>query len=141
MAGIETAGLVLGVFPVLVELIGWSSGGSTHPSRDALTLVTSLRTVETIFNNSVASLLHDVAIEPLQVAELLRNPTGPLWHDELLNRHVTACLGDQARQILDQVNEIYRTVDKLRAKMPVSILSYCISRGRPATLIYISPAF
>lgn len=116
-SGIEAAGLVLGIFPVVIQTVDWYRGVVT--GRDVKLLVDSLRTYELIFYNAVENLLRStVPIGELKV--LLDDKTGAAWKSKSLNDNVTEHLGQAAECILGKISDIYKTLLRLKRKLPVS---------------------
>ena len=120
LSGIEAAGLALAIFPVVVEMVDWYGGNVT--GRDSKLLAESLRNHERMFLNSLESLLRSV-VPAGELQILLSDLTGEAWRDQVLNSKVAEHLGCEVDSIMEKIDEIYRTVLKLKDKLPVGSLS------------------
>lgn len=118
MIGIDAAGLVLAILPIVVQIVGWYD--MRVSGRDAKHLAESLENNRKIFLNSIEFLLRS-AVPAAQVKALLDNPEGAAWSEESLQQRVSDHLGDEADHILEKIEIIYKTVVKLQEKLPVSL--------------------
>jgi hypothetical protein len=117
VAGIETAGLALAVFPIVIKIVDWYS--SSVSGRDTKLLAESLKNNEKMFLNSVESLLLCV-VPAAELQILLDDLEGDPWRSQSLGDKVAKHLGCEADSILEKINDIYKTVLKLKDKLPVS---------------------
>jgi hypothetical protein len=117
MSGLEAVGLCLAVFPIVIEMVERYSGLVT--GRDIKHLAESLKNNEQIFVNTVETLLRSTVPAP-QLVTLLSDLEGDLWRDDELRRSVSHKLGQGADIVLDKISDIYKTVLKLKEKLPVS---------------------
>lgn len=137
MSGIDIVGLVLSVFPVVVEIVGWYV--PRVKGRDANLLAESLRNNEQMFLNSVEQLLR-CTVPPGELQTLLADRGGEAWRSKSLNDRVADHLGERADAILENVKDIYKTVSALQKKLPVCRMRFPFDhianedRGRPATM-------
>lgn len=113
-AGIEMAGLALAVFPVAIKTINWYSGMVT--SHEIKLLADSLNINKLIFLQSVEYLLRSV-VSTAKLRELLDNLQGPAWKDKALAEQVANHLGADYDNIVETMNDIYRTILKLTQKL------------------------
>ena len=87
MSGIEVAGLCLGAFPILVNLIqGYKEGcqplGNWFRFRKTFfTLIQSIRYQETRWQNNVKILLLPLVEGDEELQQLLTEPGGAAWKD------------------------------------------------------------
>lgn len=116
-AGIETAGLALAVFPIVIGIVDWYSGGVS--GRDIKLLAESLKNNEKMFLNSVESLLRCI-VPAAELQILLDDLEGDPWRSQTLSAKVAEHLGCEADSILEKINDIYKTVLNLKEKLPVS---------------------
>lgn len=117
MSGIETAGLVLAVFPLVIDAVTKYNG--LVKGRDCKVLGESLKNNEQMFLNSVEFLLRST-IPPEDLRVLLDDMTGELWKSEWLAARVTEHLGREAESVFKKIDDIYKTVSRLKQKLPVS---------------------
>ena len=117
VAGIEVAGLVLAVFPAVIEVVDLYSGAIT--GRDIRRLAGSLANQKHIFKNVLEGILRSIVSEA-KLQELLDDPRGDAWKDETLNEDIRRRLGTEADIILNQISGIYQTMVKLQEKLPVN---------------------
>ena len=123
MSGVEAAGIILAVIPIVVEIIDWYE--SRVRGRDTKHLVESLKNNRHIFLNSIESLLLS-AVPAAEVQALLRHPDGTGWKDKSLESRVSDVLGHDANIIFSKIQHIYKTLVKLQKKLPVSITQHLV---------------
>lgn len=116
-AGIEVAGLLLAIFPVVIAVVNWYGDRVTF--RDIKFLAEQLGNHKQMFLNTLAQMLLSV-VSPLEAGRLLNDPDAAAWKDVRLNDRILEHLGPQANRILGQIGEIYRTVLVLQEKLTVS---------------------
>jgi hypothetical protein len=118
MSGIEVAGIVLAVLGTLIQGVGGYKEVIT--GRDVNLLVESLKDNKIMFSNSIEYLLRSV-LPTEELTRLLNNPTGDQWKDDDLHERVIAHLGQDAETILQKIDDIYTTLERLQRKLPVSL--------------------
>lgn len=100
MSGVEIAGLVLGAFPIVVQLIeGYKEGCQPLTSwlrfrKTFLGLIQGIRYQETRLDNNVRRLLLPLVEEEEELNELLNNPGGDGWKDPKLEEALRCRLGN-----------------------------------------------
>jgi hypothetical protein len=119
MSGFEVIGVVLGVYPVVVNIYQ----GLRKSNQGVEALIRGLKTEEIIYNEWVSHLLGPNVSE----AELFRlkatrgSSTEDLagWHDFHLQTNLTARLGfAKAAHILTSVREINQLLESMRVDLP-----------------------
>jgi endonuclease/exonuclease/phosphatase family metal-dependent hydrolase len=118
MSGIEAAGLVLALFPLVIDVVTKYNG--LVKGRDIKILDESLKNNEQMFLNSVEFLLQST-IPPEDLTVLLGDFNGDLWKSEWLADRVTKHLGREAESVFQKIEDIHKTVSKLKQKLPVSV--------------------
>ena len=112
ITGVETAGLILAVFPIVVEgLKTWREGADSlkawRKTRQTLRqYVMKAENQRVIFENTIEELLSDVVQSPQCLSEMLRDPGGDLWRDAKYEECVRAHLDRSHRQFVDTVVEV-----------------------------------
>lgn len=125
MSGIEAAGLALGVFPVVIDMLTKYSG--LIRSRDVKRLANSLANNELIYRNCVKHFLHEVW--PEELATLMGNLEHEKWSSTTLNEEVVQNLGQEAENIVKIIRDIHQTISGLHQKLPVSVnIGKCSTR-------------
>lgn len=117
MSGIEAAGLALAVFPLVLDAVAKYNGLVT--GRDIKLLSESLKNNEQMFYNAVEFLLRST-VPPEDLRVLLGDLSSDLWKSEWLSNRVAQNLGHKAGSIFLKIDGIYKTVLKLKQKLPVS---------------------
>ncbi|KAL3488394.1 hypothetical protein BJX62DRAFT_240090 [Aspergillus germanicus] len=93
MSGLEVAGVVLAILPLVVnQLENYVQGLETLKSfrnrtyrRDLQRYLNKTRTHRPQFLNTLEQVLEDAVNDEDEVSELINNPTGPLWGDNTNN--------------------------------------------------------
>lgn len=116
MSGVEVAGLVLGAFPIVIQIIDSYRG--VLAGRDTDFLLETLRNNELIFRNSIRLMLRSI-IPATELDVLLENLGGDVWEDVSLNARMSQ-VGQDADAIIQNLKVIYATLSKLKKKLPVS---------------------
>lgn len=127
MSGLEVAGLVLGVFPVLTQMV--SSYRGELVGRDAAYLLESLRNNELVFRNGIELMLRSI-IPATELEVLLEDLGGDAWKDDALNDRIMTQMGRDARAIIRNLKDIYRTLSRLKQTLPVSRSASAHNRPR-----------
>lgn len=125
MSGIEAAGLALGLFPVVIDMLTKYSG--LIRSRDVERLANSLANNELIYRNCVKHFLHEVW--PEELATLMGNLEDEKWNSTTLKEKVVQNLGQEAENIIKIISDIQQTVPVLHRMLPVSVnIGKCSTR-------------
>lgn len=118
----ETAGLVLGVIPLVIEGLKLYIRGfeTARRYRKYKVLVCSLaRTLEmegTIFSNNCILLLQDLVTEK-ELALLLESPDGLLWKDQVLESKLREKLQASFRPFLQTLASLTVLMEVLKTKI------------------------
>jgi hypothetical protein len=118
MSGIEVAGIVLAVLGALIKGVGGYNEVVT--GRDVNLLVESLKDNKIMFSNSVEYMLRSI-VPADELTRLLNDQTGNTWAKNGLNQRVEAHLGEDAENITQKIDDIYKTLAQLQKKLPVSL--------------------
>jgi hypothetical protein len=122
VTGVETAGLVLAVFPIVVEgLKGYVDGIETIKrywkyAAQLKHLIRILRMEEAKFSNTCTELLHDLVAAP-ELALLLEKPGSWRWRDAELQIKLRARLGRGLHAYLEAVTDMTDILDEFRRKL------------------------
>jgi hypothetical protein len=101
VTGIETAGIILAILPLVVnQLDAYVQGLETIKTfrtkryrRELESYLTRLGTQQAIFLNTLEQLLDDVVDSDDEVRELIGNPTGSSWQDNIFQAKLRKRLG------------------------------------------------
>jgi hypothetical protein len=122
VTGVETAGLVLAVFPVVVEGLKAYLEGIESIKRwwkyvSVLKhLIRVLRMEEAKFSNTCTELLHDLVPAP-ELALLLEKPGGWRWRDADLQINLKQRLGRGFHAYLEAITDMTDILDEFRRKL------------------------
>lgn len=110
--------LALSIFPVVVDTL--TSYSHTFGSRSATDLASKLRTCEAIFKVQLETLLSSIASE--EELDLARTgKVKDLWQRREFSEKLIENLGqDEIQPLLEAAENIYKTLTKLKNKLPVS---------------------
>ena len=112
ITGVETAGLILAVFPIVVEgLKTWKEGADSlktwRKTRQTLRqYVMKAENQRVIFENIIEQLLSDVVQSPQYLSEMLQDPGGELWRNAKYEEGMKAHLDRSYHQFVDTVGEV-----------------------------------
>lgn len=113
VTGIETAGLVLAVFPVFVQVLG-AYLDATSNFRNRRALVRELKVEAILFTNTCATLLEGL-VPPETVMLLL---SGKGWDDRKIHSLLIDRIGvDAAGVFVESVEALSLALEKLRTKL------------------------
>lgn len=138
MSGFEVAGLILGLYPLLVAALAVYN--ETVSGKGARRLVRNLKTEQAIFNNFIHHLLAPPIITEAESARLT-DPTGPdleLWKDTKLQKKLEARLGcENASIVVDILREINELLHWLREELKFSDRGMVTNPPRRARFAFI----
>ncbi len=126
VTGVETAGLVLAVFPLVVEGLKTYLKGVESIKRwwkyvSVLKhLIRLLRMEEAKFSNTCTELLHDLVGAP-QLALLLEKPGGWRWRDADLQIKLRQRLGRGFHAYLEVVTDMTDILEEFRRKLELDV--------------------
>lgn len=118
----ETAGLVLGILPLVIEGLKlyvksietakryWKYAGVVS------SLVETLDVERAIYNNNCVILLQDIVTEN-ELALLLENPGGSFWKDEMLERKLTETLGKSYRPFVQVLTSMSNLMESFKREI------------------------
>lgn len=121
MSGLEVAGLILGIFPVLVE---GAKIAVAHASQfkklkvwrfQLESLRGELSTQKTLFTNLVTLLLQDI-IDAVAVSELLRDAHSSSWKEEDNEKRLRDRLGNSYETVCRLLEDLSNELDSLQQK-------------------------
>ena len=87
ITGVETAGLVLAVFPLVVKALqSWQKGSKSIRSWRKTEQVVKqylmrVQNQYVAFENTIELLLEDIVQSPEHLKDMLQEPCGSLWHE------------------------------------------------------------
>ena len=135
-SGVEVAGLLLGVFPLVIEgLKFYLEGIQTIKKWWKYTsvikhLIRRLRTEETKFYNTCTELLHDLVTAPV-LALLLEKPGGFYWKDADLQIKLRQRLGRSFNSYLEAVTDMTNVLDEFKDMLELGddnkVTNLCLS--------------
>lgn len=112
MSGIEIAGLILGLFPVVVEVL--KSFTSRSMAADIIEMRRMIECEEAIYKNTLEQLLSPHVTE-LQLIGLLNNPMCSFWGDADLNEALEIQLGKVSFKIFGEcIEDISKWLQQIR---------------------------
>lgn len=122
MSGIELAGLILAIFPVVVEGVELYVKGVNalerwwRFSRVLKRLLRRIRLERLKFQQNCEALLCGIT-EPGQLDRLLKDPGGPEWTLPDLQGRLEKQLGDSYHAYMEAAIEIKEMLERLRSKL------------------------
>lgn len=129
ITGVETAGLVLAIFPLLVSALEHYEEGFERFSdwwkfrTEFLGLMHAIGRQAILFDENLEELLSPIISSDAEMDTLLRDPTGPFWR--------RAELEEKLRDRLPKSYPSYRnTIDDMKATMDVLQKKLGIQNGR-----------
>lgn len=118
VSGLEIAGLVLGMFPIVQHAI--SIYNSELNDRDVRNLKRSLETQHTIFLNSIEEIISP-HLNDADCRNLLDDPTGGGWRNPKLNNDLRVRLGTSYDIFIEAVKDIHDMITNLNAEVNVEV--------------------
>jgi len=120
MTGFEAIGVVVGVWPVVVNAL--ASYAATKQGRGANALLHKLRTEEVVYREFVYTLLSaDVPEADLCQLSSRPIPNLHLWKDKALHAKLAMRLGDvKTKGILDTVEEMHKCLTALETMSEIN---------------------
>lgn len=112
LTGVEIAGLILAMFPLVVEgLKTWKQGAEFLRTlrKTKQTLKQYVMKAESqcvIFENIIEELLSDIVQSPQCLSEMLQDPSGNLWRDAKYEEPIRAHLDRSYHQFVGTVAEV-----------------------------------
>ena len=144
ITGVEVAGLVLAVVPVLFSALDFYGRGlerlndAKHYSRNLRSLRRDLSCQINIFQNTVERLLQN-AVPADYVQPLLTNPNGPLWSSEEVQRRLRLFLGCSFYSFCETLTEFKIVVVELHEKVQEGVSGSVSSLHHGKASILIDP--
>ena len=119
MSGIEVAGIVLAVIPLIIA--GFESYDDTRSKLRAIrrhqqelrSINRALRAEHQIFRNTVERLLRS-CLDDQSVDSLMQSVGGPEWSDAGAEKVLKLRLGDSHRICVETIDDVRRNVELLR---------------------------
>lgn len=127
LTGIETAGLILAVFPVVVQLAeGYQKGcksiatGYIGFHRTFQTLLQGVRLQKTRFYNNVRMLLSPLVDSDEELEALLKDPGGERWVSEELEAALQLRLHNSYQSYRDTIDRMQETLADFQKQLGIS---------------------
>lgn len=126
LTGVETAGIVLAAFPVIVQLIeGYKEGCKPLDSwlrfrKTFLSLVQDIRLQETKLESNVRRLLLPLVESDGELQMPLAEPGGPAWFDYELEEALQRRLLNSYESYIDTVGRIQDTLNEFQRQLGIS---------------------
>ncbi|KAE8327555.1 hypothetical protein BDV39DRAFT_204868 [Aspergillus sergii] len=133
VTGIETAGLILAILPMLVnQLDNYARGlekikALRRYRREMEGYATGLSAQYAILLNTLELSLEDVVDDHDERAELISNPKGPGWKDELFQKRLTTKLGRDYHVFIGIVGGLCSLLEELSHKLGLETTDYTIA--------------
>lgn len=133
-SGIETAGLVLAAFPVIVKGLSYYADGLQKIQywrryrRELANYARRLRSQRVRYLNMLESLFDGIVESEEELAALVEDPAGPLWKKAKYDKALSARLDHSYEHFLDSLKAMMETLDAMTAKLgicPSSNVSPC----------------
>jgi hypothetical protein len=125
VTGVETAGLVLAVFPLVVNGLGsYVAGANTLRrwrnermyGRELKHLQRQLETQRVIYLNTLEELLAGIVHSDADRALLINDPSGPTWKHKEYETLLHERLGQSYHAYLATVNDLHESITLLEEK-------------------------
>lgn len=121
MSGIETAGLVLAILPLLVnQLDNYVQGLQAIKSfrtrkyrAEFESYLTTLETQQVAFLDTLEHALEDVVDHEEEVSDFIYNPRGSLWSDEIFQTKLRKKLGRGYSPFVKTIKELANLLEHL----------------------------
>ena len=128
LTGIEVAGLVLAVFPLVINALEHYEDG-LQPLKEWMrfrnefaTFMNALCRQKIFFRQNIEELLGPIVASDFEMAQLLDDPDGPAWKSEELDRKLRARLPGKYEYECYTTTTVYilQLLEKLKAKLNVT---------------------
>ena len=112
VTGVETAGLVLAAFPLILKGIkGWVDGVETlkqwrRARRELKRYAVRLRSQQATWVDTLYQLLNDIVQSDNDLSEMLDDPGGKLWQTPLYERRLRIRLDQSCDPFLANLSEV-----------------------------------
>ena len=121
--GIEVAGLVLGLFPVVMQLVQLARSDPAPP--EIRSLQRTIKTQHTIFLNCLEGLISP-HIDGDDFQELINDPGGAKWNDPKFNAKIKEPLGeDEYLNLMEVISDINVHLTKLKEVLESNVGRIC----------------
>lgn len=123
MSGVEVAGLILGVFPLIVSgLEHWREvakvgGFWWRVRKEYAKCLQDVRFHELLYKRNLEELLLPIVNEADEVARLVRTPGGEDWSNNILQERLEGRLHESYSLYLDIIGEMNEAAEELRKKL------------------------
>lgn len=127
VTGVETAGLVLASFPLVVSVIDAYRNGLKPLRRwwqyrtQVLNLYNAVKSQQIMFQNNIERLLDPIVTSSLQMQRLLNstNMVDPEWQNPGLAENLKRKLSSSYRPYMNTVLRISKTLEELEARLGI----------------------
>ena len=126
VTGVETAGLVLAAFPIIVSLIESYRKG-LEPFRIWAKYCRELKLLRKVIDTESVKLLNtcEQLLEPLvpqkKLATMIMHPGSPSWKDPALHSRLESLLGVSYQSFVGALDDIKEVLDELNEKLDVAL--------------------
>lgn len=124
MSGVEVAGIVLGVIPVIVTALqNYAAGVSTIKTlrkyeRELGSLIRQLKVQTEILRNTCEELLN--GIDPASIVDtMLDNPGGTAWEDSEIDQQLKARLQGAYDPYMATLEDMKEAVEEIRSRLRI----------------------
>jgi uncharacterized membrane protein YccC len=125
MPGLEIAGVVLAVLPLIINQVdNYAKGLETlrlfrkqRYRREFNSYVIRLSTQQTLLRNTIQRLLEDVVQHENDLARLIMDPEGPMWESEALEKELRSKLDDNYDIFVANMAHLLELLQSLRQKL------------------------
>ena len=126
ITGVETAGLVLAAFPLIISALEHYREG-LEPLKDFwkfrtdfLTLIHQIGYQKVVFDENIEELLSPVVTSEEELESLISDPGGPVWHEATLEARLKNRLPRSYEWYCGIVDELNQAMFKLKGKLHIS---------------------
>lgn len=126
MSGIEIAGLLLGVFPLLISALEHYRESAEvlddwwQIKKEYKKCKNEIKVQELAFENNLERFLLPLVVDDNEIAALIAEPGGIKWKDPALEDKLKSRLPKSYEVFLDTIFDIKSTVDGLKEELGVS---------------------
>lgn len=143
MSGLEIAGLVLGAFPIAIEVLGrykevarrlgfWYKIAVEHKRCDS-----QLKFHRLVYVNNLKRLLLPLAgLDDANIDELLQNPAGSRWTEDRTAEILEKRLGDSCDIYLQCMAEFHEWIEAMNRELAFDVTTRQPSRGSAPLVNY-----
>jgi hypothetical protein len=132
MSGIEIVGIVLGVFPIMINGIEKYSDGLSaarrllHPRKELRNMHRAIRTELQVFRNTAVILLHRIATEA-QVRALIQEPTSVLWKTPGFETQMKTLLGSSYFIWCEVMADVSNAIKEIGVELGLPCNEVCLN--------------